>query len=70
VTALRLAVCLDETGAGHCVLTVDAIHNGQLGTWVLDNRFAAIMSQDLLTAKGYTWIMREVPGERRWRAVA
>lgn len=50
--ALRLTVCLDETGVGHAVLAVDT----SKGTMVLDNRHDRPMPWDSLP---YYWIMQQ-----------
>ena len=61
--ALRLAICITETGEGHAVLTVDT----DQGTFVLDNRFPAVLPFERLTDLGYRWISRQAgDGGRGW----
>lgn len=63
VAALRLAVCLDECGDGHAVLTVDT----DKGTYVLDNRRVFV---EPWTALPYTWVKRQAAGGSAWVTVA
>lgn len=44
----RLVVCKDETGAGHCVLSVKG--------WIIDNRYREVKSNTELTRRGYDWL--------------
>lgn len=59
VEALRLAVCLDEHGRGHAVLTVDT----DRGAYVLDNRSLLVQPWKALP---YTWIKRQAAGGKAW----
>lgn len=61
-TELRLAVCRDENGDGHCVLTIDS----EDGTFVLDNRYPDVMAWASLP---YSWVSRQVPGRKAWERV-
>ena len=58
----RLVVCLDETGAGHCVMEC-------LG-YVLDNRYDKLVTKNFLEGEGYKWlaISGELPGQQ-WTKV-
>lgn len=49
----RLVVCKDETGAGHCALSV----NG----WIIDNKYDTVKSNVELQNIGYKWIA--IPGK-------
>lgn len=44
----RLVVCRDETGEGHCVLSVSG--------WIIDNRYREVKSNTELTKRGYEWV--------------
>lgn len=59
VEALRLAVCLDERGRGHAVLTVDT----SKGVYVLDNRSPFVQPWKALS---YTWVKRQAAGGKAW----
>ena len=48
---VRLVVCRDETGAGHCVCEVSSLDNKE--AYILDNRQQQLMAFDKL--KGYTF---------------
>jgi predicted transglutaminase-like cysteine proteinase len=50
--ALKLAVCADESGSGHAVLTIDC----DKGVYVLDNRHAGVMPWKDLP---YRWLRRQ-----------
>lgn len=66
---LRLAICKDENGEGHAVLTVDVkSFEGarDLTTYVLDNRFPSLMKVDDLRRRGYTFLMRQAADDHRW----
>lgn len=67
--ALRIAVCTDETGGWHAVLTVDAHGDHGLTTFVLDNRFLDLWSYKALVKKGYTFYVRQIVGEKRWELI-
>lgn len=56
---LGLCVCVDETGAGHCVLYVYTIDRG---AWILDNRHEWPMRPHELP---YTWSKMLCDG--KWR---
>lgn len=62
VEALRLAVCQDETGGGHAVLTVDT----DRGVYVLDNRARFV---EPWAALPYRWIKRQAAGGRDWVSI-
>lgn len=64
--ALRLATCLDETGSGHAVLTIDT----EQGTYVLDNRTPEILPWAEVTARGYRWVNRQAVDGPGWVAIA
>jgi len=62
VEALRLAVCVDEQGGGHAVLTVDT----DQGVYVLDNRARFV---EPWAALPYRWIKRQAAGGRDWVSI-
>lgn len=65
---LRLAICLDETGAGHAVLTVDlaATPKQAAVTYVLDNRYPELRRASGLRAAGYKFLMRQAADGNYW----
>ena len=59
---VRPAICRDETGAGHAVLTIDT----NRGTLVLDNRFPRVLGIDALRRLGYRFDRRQAAGGTGW----
>ena len=58
---LRPALCYTETREAHLVLTVDT----DRGTFILDNRHAAVLPYDALLGK-YEFLARQAPGKFEW----
>lgn len=56
---LRIALCFNEQGTAHAVLTVDT----DRGTYVLDNINHYVLN---FTDVPYRWLEREVPGGKDW----
>ena len=69
LSAVRLATAWTEEGAYHTVLTIDAVKNGKPTTFVLDNRFAVVLSYNKLEEIGYRFHMRQAARGPNWVAV-
>ncbi|TZG27570.1 transglutaminase-like cysteine peptidase [Sphingomonas montanisoli] len=69
LSAVRLATAWTENGDYHTILTVDAVKNGTPITYVLDNRFAVVLSYGKLEEIGYRFHMRQAARGPNWVAV-
>ncbi|RVT89678.1 transglutaminase-like cysteine peptidase [Sphingomonas crocodyli] len=69
LSSVRLATAWTENGDYHTILTVDAVKNGTPVTYVLDNRFAVVLSYQKLADIGYRFHMRQAARGPNWVAV-
>ena len=60
--ALRLVLCVTESGEDHCVLSTET----DRGVFILDERARSVVSWRGLP---YTWVAREHPGYSLWERI-
>jgi predicted transglutaminase-like cysteine proteinase len=65
-SAVRLATAWTETGDYHTVLTVDGQRDGNPTTYVLDNRFAQVVTWQRLEQIGYRFHIRQAKRGPTW----
>jgi predicted transglutaminase-like cysteine proteinase len=64
--SVRLATAWTEDGDYHTVLTIDGIRDGNLITYVLDNRFPTIVAWHKLEMIGYRFHIRQAAQGPYW----
>ncbi|WP_165799505.1 transglutaminase-like cysteine peptidase [Sphingomonas oleivorans] len=70
LSALRLATAWTERGEYHVVLTVDMMREGEKATYILDNRFATVLSYQKLASLGYRFHTRQAARGPNWVVIA
>lgn len=68
-SAVRLATAWTEGGTYHTVLTVDGVRKGASVTYVLDSRFAVVLSYQELEQLGYRFDMRQAARGPNWVSI-
>lgn len=69
LSAVRLATAWTETGDYHTVVTIDGVRAGSPVTYVLDNRYAAVLSFQKLESLGYRFDRRQAARGPTWVAI-
>lgn len=65
-SAVRLATAWTETGDYHTVLTIDGVRDNVPSTYVLDSRFASVLSWQKLEKIGYRFHIRQASSGPNW----